>query len=184
METWKNVVGYEGLYLVSNTGVVKSLGNGKCTNPNHCVEKELTIRTSINGYKRVKVYKDGVRKTVSVHRLVAQAFIPNKENKPQVNHKDGNKANNHVDNLEWATAKENILHSVSNGLQVNKKGSQHPQSKAVLQLDLQGNLVKEWGSVKEILREAGYNTIGIIKCCKKEKRYKTAYGYQWQYKHS
>ena len=93
---WKDIKGYEGLYEVSNTGYIKSLQFKKPFikkfNKNH------------QGYLSVSLYKDNENKLVKVHRVVAEAFIPNPENKPQVNHKDGNKANNCVENLEWVTA--------------------------------------------------------------------------------
>jgi hypothetical protein len=86
-----------------------------------------------------------------------------------------------VENLEWATAQENIRHSVANGLQVAPKGSESKCSKSVRQIDMDGNTVCVWGSINEVKREKGFNSIGIIKCCKKEKRYKTAYGFRWEY---
>ena len=94
-EIWKDIKGYEGLYQVSNLGNVKSLK----TNKN-------LYSSNAKGYRRVGLFK-GKRKGYSIHRLVAQAFIPNPENKPCVNHKDCNRANNNVNNLEWCTHKEN-----------------------------------------------------------------------------
>ena len=109
------------------------------------------------------------------------AFIPNPENKPQVNHKDGNKLNNDISNLEWVTAKENCRHSVANGLYVAPKGINSKCSKQIEQRSIDDNLIKVWGSINEVKRQLGFNSFGIIKCCKKEKRYKTAYGYKWNY---
>lgn len=129
----------------------------------------------------VKLSKQGQRTHISVHRLVALSFIPNPEKKPQVNHKDANKGNNHVSNLEWATSKENIRHSIDNGLQVMPKGIDNPCSKQIRQLSILGEVIREWGSINEARRVMGFNSVGIINCCKKEKRYNTAYGYKWEY---
>lgn len=98
MEEWKEVPGYEGLYEVSNTGNVRSLIKNKI------------IKGFINrcGYRLVGLTKNGIFKRFQVHRLVAQAFIPNPDNLPQINHKDENPSNNMVDNLEWCDATYNI----------------------------------------------------------------------------
>lgn len=105
--TWRPVKTYEGLYEVSSDGRVRSLPrNG--TSKNGRVLKSMTI---YNGYQQVVLAKYGKNSPKLVHRLVAQAFIPNPENKPAVNHKDGNTANNSVDNLEWVTHRENMIHS-------------------------------------------------------------------------
>ena len=119
-EIWKPVVGFEDRYHVSNYGRTKSFCNGevKIKKPSLC-----------NGYLRVVLFKDGKRNGIHVHRLVAEAFIPNPEGKPQVNHIDGHKLNNFVDNLEWATARENIQHSFDTGLQVVPKGEDNHMAK-------------------------------------------------------
>lgn len=110
-EEWLPVVGYEGLYEVSNLGRVKRLSNSAT-----CKEKILTPQIQRDGYQRVTLSKKGQKKRVSIHRLVAIAFIPNPENKEQVNHLDTNKLNNNLSNLQWATPKENIAHAVAHGL--------------------------------------------------------------------
>ena len=117
-EVWKPIVGYEGLYEISNLGVIKSLrrtvNKGKC----HRTWGEHFIKYGVDGcgYFRTNLAKDGVNKTFKVHRLVAEAFIPNPNNLPEVNHKDGNKQNNCVDNLEWCDRHHNMKHAVNIGL--------------------------------------------------------------------
>lgn len=108
-EIWKDIKGYEGLYQVSNLGRVRSVD--RLDSANHKLKgriKSTSIRP--NGYENVILCKNSKSKGYSVHRLVAQAFILNPENKPQINHIDENKANNKVSNLEWVTRKENINH--------------------------------------------------------------------------
>ena len=108
-ESWKDIKGYEGLYQISNLGRVRSVD--RLDSANHRLKgriKSTSIRP--NGYENVILCKNSKSKGYSVHRLVAQAFIPNPENKPQINHIDENKANNKVSNLEWVTRKENINH--------------------------------------------------------------------------
>lgn len=131
-EIWKDVLGYEGLYQVSNTGKVKSLpkswvsGNGVLKSHSGKI-----LNTSISrGYYRVPLNKDGVKKLFTVHRLVAMAFTLNAENLETVNHKDGNKLNNNVDNLEWMSSGDNTRHAHLNGL--TKQGGKHQWAKIVL----------------------------------------------------
>ena len=118
-EIWRDVEGYGGKYQVSNLARVRSLYRGKTK-----LLKPDTIHT---GYLRVTLCKDGKTKYPFVHRLVAQAFIPNPDNKPQVNHIDGDKTNNYVSNLEWVTAAENIHHGFFLGL--HKSGCKHGRAK-------------------------------------------------------
>lgn len=105
LEVWKSLPGYEDLYEVSNFGRIKSLRY------NHTKEaKILSTYVNQNGYMCVKICRQGIKQCL-VHRLVAMLFVPNTDNKPHINHKDGNKANNTSDNLEWCTRSENQLHA-------------------------------------------------------------------------
>jgi len=117
---WKDVVGYEGLYEVSNTGLLRSLERtGIRSDGVKHRRKSMLIEPTVSyeGYARSMLSdKNSFQLNTSRHRIVAKAFIPNPENKPQVNHIDGNKLNNNVENLEWVTAKENIAHAYDNNL--------------------------------------------------------------------
>lgn len=181
MEIWQNIEGFEGLYKVSTKGVVITLGKGKSTNPDKCKIREIKPRKKNNGYLQVKLSKEGKRFYLLLHRVVAKTFILNIDNKPEVNHIDGDKENNNLKNLEWVTSSENQKHAFKIGKQKAIKDIDNKQSKQILQFDLNGVLLKKWYSINQVKREIGFNTFGIIKCCKKEKRYKTAYGYKWEY---
>ncbi len=113
MEIWKDILGYEGLYQVSNLGRVKLLPRKVNAKSNSCrmlYEKIFAIVLAPNGYCRVGLRLNKNRRHFSVHRLVAEAFIPNDKNKPQVNHINGIKTDNRVENLEWCTERENSVH--------------------------------------------------------------------------
>jgi hypothetical protein len=131
-EIWKDVVGYEGYYQVSNHGRAKSVlrviqrSNGISQTIN---EKILKASPSVVGYPVVTMSKDKNYKKAYVHRLIAESFIPNPENKSEVNHIDGNKENNHVDNLEWVTPSENCQHAYNTGLSHAEYGERTEQSK-------------------------------------------------------
>ena len=127
MEIWKPIKGYEGLYEISNYGRVKSLARTWVTGHNSIVrskDESILAPKKDRGYLRVGLLKNGKRKLLSIHRLVAEHFIPNPLNKPEVNHRDGNKENNHFSNLEWVTPAENTQHAESLRLRKHRKGSE------------------------------------------------------------
>jgi len=114
-EIWRDIKGYEGFFQISNKGRVKSLA--RVDRRGHRVkERILKHHTSRNGYHRVGLNKNGKYPIKYIHRLISEAFIPNPENKPQINHIDGNKLNNKIDNLEWVTSKQNCIHARDNRL--------------------------------------------------------------------
>ena len=174
IEEWRDVVGYEGLYEVSNIGRVKSLID------NHGKPREKNLKQYLNhkGYLIVKLYKECDRKTCKVHRLVANAFIPNPSNLKCVNHKDENKTNNCVDNLEWCDNKYNINYGTCIQRRVEKLINRQDQSKQVYQYDKDGNLIKIWESANECKRN-GFKQSAVSACCLgKRKSHK---GYIWSY---
>lgn len=177
MEIWKEIEGFDGKYQISNKGNVKSLSKWK---------NGENLKPGINksGYKYVNLVKDGRNKIVDmrIHRLVAKYFIPNPEKLPEVNHIDGNKLNNNVENLQWCSREYNIRHAFDNGLILKRFGNKNPNSKVVLQKDKNGNIIKEWQSVGEIHRIMNYSINSIVCCCNKKPKYHTAYGYIWEYK--
>lgn len=143
-EIWKNVIGYEQYYEVSNFGQIRRKERiliHKDGKKYLYKSRLLGIRKSKNGYSTSTLTINNKSKTLLVHRIVAHAFISNPNNLPCVNHIDGNKQNNCVDNLEWCTYSYNIYHAYINGLRY--------QNKKVLQYDLQGNFIKEWNSISQ-----------------------------------
>lgn len=163
-EIYKDIKGYEGKYQVSNLGNVKSCKKNKL----------LSIYKQDDGYVRVSLWKNNKGKTYYVHRLVAMAFIDNPNKLPEVNHKDENKNNNYVGNLEWCTSQYNM--NYGNG--AHKKSAENHR-KPINQYDLQGDFIKSWNSGTEISKVTGYSHSNITRCCKN--KVKTAYGFIWRY---
>lgn len=172
-EIWKDIEGYEGLYQVSNFGRVKSLNKY-----HHKREQILKPNLKSDGYYETSLSKNSKPKWVRTHRLVAQAFIPNPENKPQINHKDGNKLNNCIENLEWVTNKENIDHAIAMGLE-KLNGHENPNAKPVDQYDLDGNFIRHWKCIKYASEELKIHQSKISMVCNNHS--KTAGGYIWKF---
>lgn len=167
-EEWRNIVGYEGLYQVSNLGRVKSLFRyKKILKP--CLSK---------GYYRVELFKEKSGKMFPIHRLVALAFIPNHNKLPCVNHKDEIKTNNCVDNLEWCTHEYN-----SNYGHCRDKIRRKCKLKPVKQIK-NGKVLNVFSSVLSATNYFGVDKSygsSIINVCKKKKGHYTAFGYEWEY---
>ena len=157
IEEFRDIPGYEGMYEVSNLGRVKNVETGRILKPGK----------DRYGYLKVVLCKNGTRKTIKVHRLVALTFLPNPNNYPEVNHRDEDKTNNTVDNLEWCTRDYNNNYSLA---------------KPVLQYDLLGNFIREWPSASKVEEETGIWQTSISACCLGRYGFKTAGGYLWKFK--
>lgn len=170
-EIWKDIEGYEGLYQISSFGRVKSLK----------FNKEHIMTTQINktsGYYYIGLRKPKAKKNFkSVHRLVAEAFIPNPDRKPEVNHIDGNKDNCRIENLEWLTRSENEHHAYNTGLKY--RGFGNPKAKTVHMYNLNGVFIRKYGSTHEASIFTGIPQSSISCCCRGVM--KKAGNYIWKY---
>lgn len=188
-EIWKDIKGYEGLYQISNLGNVKKIKNKKYNiNKKEVEEKEINKYISIGkhklGYKNVKLTdKNGIRKNLFLHRIIAEAFIENPNNFNIINHKDGDKSNNDINNLEWTSQKDNVNHAWKNGLCENVRKvcaiNGRKKSKKIIQKNKNGEVIKVWNSTMDIERELGILHNNITSCCKHYNR--TAGGFIWEY---
>lgn len=172
-EEWRPIKGYEK-YKISNKGEVENIKTGRI------LKKDASRK-----YYEVVLSSNGKTKKYAIHRLVATHFIPNPENKPQVNHKDGNKLNNNVSNLEWVTRSENILHSYANNLQIHnqlgKFGWNSFRGKPIKQIDIKsGNVIKEYGSMGDAARQLNIRYPQNIKACA-DGITKSCAGFRWEY---
>ena len=186
-EIWKPVVGFEGRYDVSNMGRVRSLINN-CENLRAEPKiRKLTLGKS--GYFYVVLWDHGNNKVLRVHRMVAEAFLEKPDNAECVNHVNGIKTDNRVENLEWCTLSENTLHAIRLGLVVDpashfhtkgRHGKDHPTSKPVEQYTLDGEFIGEYESCVEAANRLGFVANNIQRCAHGKRR--TAHGYRWKYK--
>ena len=173
IEIFKDIKDLEGLYQVSNLGNILSLNYYRSGKP-----KLLKTSKTKNGYLLVNLYKNRKRKSYKVHQLVAEHFIPNPDNLPEINHIDEDKTNNRVDNLEWKSHKDNCNHGTRNE-RIVKANTNGKRSKKVLQFTLDGVFIREWPSISECGRN-GFNQRNIVSCC--NGKLKTYKGFIWRYK--
>ena len=169
-EIWKDIEGYEGLYQVSTWGRVRSL------NYNHTGKTQI-LRPGVThwGYLQVAIYKDGEQKSYKVHRLVAAAFLPNPNGLPEINHKDEDKQNNHVDNLELCDRAYNNSYGTHNARMIRSQLNSPTKSKRVRCIET--NTVYPSGGEAE--RKTGISRKSISSAC--HGKYKTAGGFHWEF---
>lgn len=181
-EEWRDVIGFEGIYQVSNYGRVKRIGRKSGAVADRILKQALNIHS---GYLQVGLWKNHKKSTKSIHRFVALTFIPNPENKPEIDHIDGNRLNNRVDNLQWVTKSENMLNPITRGrsskshkinpLWRGKYGKYHNRTIPIVCIELD----RLFFGTKEAGRELNINSDCICKVLKG--KIKTAGGYHWRY---
>ena len=176
-EIWKPVVGYEDLYEVSNLGRARSLDrtvNSGIKHSDKVVKKGKILKASLNssGYLYLNLWRQRKNKKYRVHRLVAEAFLPNPEGLPQVNHKNENKTDNRVENLEWCSNKYNMNYGTARERMCKKRRKPCGQYK-------NGVLIETFSHSKEAYKKTGVWWVNINTCCQGKR--KTAGGYEWRY---
>lgn len=166
MEVWKDVAGYEGLYKISNLGRVLS------------VKRNVMLKPGLGRYLTVTLCKNGTKREIGVHRLVASAFCVKRNEATEVNHINENRYDNRAINLEWCTRLENIRHGT--GIKRHADAQRNDsRSKQINQVSVNGNLIASFPSVREMNRVTGYDRAAIQRCANGKQ--KTAYGFKWQY---
>lgn len=176
-EIWKDVVGYEGYYQISNLGRVKSVERycrNKLVGLQLVKEKIRKTTSTTAGYEYVVLAKKGKNKTCLIHRLVAEAFLPNPNNLKCVNHKDENPHNNNVDNLEWCTYAYNNTYK-----DIHLRRNLDNIARKIIQYDLDMNEIKRWNTISEAAKFYNTYSSNIIKCCRGERNH--VVGFKWRF---
>lgn len=184
-EIWKDIKGYEGIYMISNLGRIMSLERRIRYGNNYRNVKRKIMNPRRKGkdnpYLTIILYKDKNSKTYHVHRIVALHFVSGYFEGADVNHKDGNKSNNISTNLEWCTRSENILHSrrILKNVFGFQKGNPGPGKVKVVQLTTEGQFIKEWGSIIEAANAVGVKESNIRQCMYDKRHWRRSKGYKW-----
>ena len=178
MEIWKDIKGFESLYQASNTGLIKRKQGYQC-------KKDRILKQVNNGfnYMSVSLSEGSTVKRFYVHRLIAETFLENNQNKEEVNHIDGDRQNNELSNLEWVTRSENHYHRYKvlkqRGVNFGKTGDKNWRSKPVICFDKEGNFIKRYAGVMEAMRQTGIHEANIRGAI--HGRSKSSGGYIWNY---
>lgn len=179
---WKDIVGYENEYQINQFGEIRTLKDSPKLKKYDVLKPQKSKR---NGYVYQMLYKNGKEKLLRVHRLVAMAFLPNPNNLPQVNHKDGNKQNNSVDNLEWCEQSDNMKHAYKNGLQIPSENQRKAiintnklKQKKVCQIK-DSEIINTFSGISEASRQTKISISCISRCCNLKRKSTT--GYEWRF---
>lgn len=179
---WKDIIGYENEYQINQFGEIRTLKDSPKLKKYNVLKPQINKK---NGYVYQMLYKNGKEKLLRVHRLVAMAFLPNPNNLPQVNHKDGNKQNNSVDNLEWCEQSYNMKHAYKNGLQIPSENQRKAiintnklKQKKVCQIK-DGEIINTFSGISEASRQTKISISCISRCCNLKR--KSTNGYEWRF---
>lgn len=187
-EEWKDIQNYEGYYIVSNTGRIKSLDRIEKINGWQRIKrgKELIPYNCGAGYLVVCLAKNGYKRKFYIHRIVAETFIPNINNKKEVDHIDTIVTNNRIDNLRWVTRSENHLNPITRerrrevAKHIKKaSGANHHRSRPIYQYTLKGVFIKNWESSIQIEQSMNISRRCVLDCCRG--KYEKSHGYIWRY---